>query len=289
MEENNNQYTNGNSEQNGAFYQPPAENNTQQYYQPVNDANMYQAPMMQPEPPKKKGKAGKIIGIIVGVILVAIIAFVAFGMFLDASDSENDDTSSPSVSADASQSEEDKTESSSKKKITYGKIADNAYTNEFAQFGIKLPDENWSFMEKEDLKELLAESGVQSGEDGELYVETDAEKAYYDMMMINNITGTNIQVILSETNIAAGIITSEDMYISNATASAQSSAVTSDSYKLTIAGEEYTAVDLDYTAYGTKQTIAVKKVGRNFVCIILTLYATDSMTSKDYTDMFYSL
>lgn len=293
MEEKDNQYTNGAANNNGVYYQPPAEsnenndNNAHQYYQQNADiSGVYQQPVIQQETPKKKGKAGKFIGII-AAILVVIFA-VLFVIGLNSDDADSDGTSSTAIDSQAEEQEDDDKDAG--KKITYGVFTDDTYTNEFAELGVKLPDSDWKFLSSDELCDLLSANNPQTDESGEIYIESSAETAYYDLMMLNNTTGTNIQVVLSKTNAVAGVLTSEDLYISNATSSITNSSTTtiSDTYSLNIAQQEYKAVDVEYTAYGTKQTIAVRKTGKNFVCIIVTVYEnSDSNESAYYTDMFY--
>ena len=202
----------------------------------------------------------------------------------------SDETEPDSPAATQAEETETATEKTAKNDIQFGVYTDDTYTNAFAGFGIKLPDSGWKFLKDEDIKTLLAGNNPQTNENGKVYIDSEAEKAYYDMMLMNDATGTNIQVVLSEASVAAGIITSEDLYIKNAVAGIGDSAVASDAYDLTVAGEKYRAIDLDYTSYGTKQTIAVRKVGKNFVGIIITVYSsTDSNACSYYADMFYNL
>lgn len=292
-EQNNNQYTNGQNtggadNQNGVYYQPPADNsNPQQYYQPPADNGGMYPP---PQPPKKKNKAGKIIGIILGIIVFIFVALFVIGLFVD--DSEDDGfVTQTTTQADGQTGETESQTQSSGSGITQGVISDNTYSNAFAGFGIDLPDSNWAFVTGDQLYEMLAENSPQRDENGAIYIESEAETAYYDLMMMNSTTGTNIQVILSDTNAVAGVITSEDLYLSNATSSlADSTTVIGDTYDLTIAGENYKAVNVDYTSYGTTQTLAVRKVGSDFVCLIVTVYSgLDMNGTEHYTNLFYAV
>lgn len=292
--ENNSQYHNGTNENNASnnYYQPPTENggSNQQYYQPptenagpnqqhyqppVNNGGFYQPPT----PPKKKNTALKVIAIILGIIVALFVALFIIGLLVD--DSEEGTSSTETTSQTQ---EEDSS-------VVHGVIDGNKYSNSFAGFGIDLPDSDWTFVTGDELYGMLAENDAKRDEEGNIYLESDAEKAYYDMLMMNNTTGTNLQIMLSDADAVAGAITSEELYINNMIEGVTDSTTKAgDIYTLTIAGEEYKAVDVDYTSYGTTQTFAVRKVGGDFVIVALTLYSGLDMNGADYYfDMFYKV
>lgn len=283
----------------GQYYQGVGNNNQQQYYQPVGNGNpqqqYYQPPMNNqgmpqppmPQPPKKKNKAGKVIGIILGIIVFIFVALFVIGLFVE--DEETVDTSvAESQSQELQETEEQTEEKETAKEFELGTISGDTYSNNFAGLGLKLPDSQWAFLDNDSIYEMLESSSPQRDENGGVYLEAESETAYYDLMMINNTSGTNIQVLLSETNGMAGVITSEDLYLSNSSSDVGTDGTVSDPYDITIAGEKYRAVDIDYPSYGTKQTIAAKKIGNDFVCVIVTVYnELDSNSCSYYTDMFY--
>lgn len=306
---------NGAENSNGVYYQPNAQQgayeqqNPQQsnpqpnvqsgYYPPNPQGNVppnpnmqgfYQQPPMPPQPPKKKSKAGKVIGIIVGVIVLIFVALFIYGLTLDETEYPTETVpSSQSDSGDA-QTQED-TQAEPSKEIVAGTYENGVYSNEFAGFSFTIPDDDWTFSTNDQIYEMLEGSNPVKADDGRVYIETEAEKAYYDAMILNSVTGTNIQVMLSETEGMVGVVTSEELYLSNATAGlADATTTVGDSYDLTIAGETYKAVDVDYTDYGTIQTIAARKIGSDFVCIIVTVYTGLDMNGCDYyTDLFKAL
>lgn len=307
MEENNNQYTNGQNQfpnsgsQGNGNYQQPEANGNQQYYQPPemngSQQQYYQPPqypntqVYAPEqPPKKKHTAAKVIGIIFAVIVLIFVALFVIGLFVGDTDDGGFVTQTTTQSSESS--DETQTTEAESSSFSTGTISENKYTNSFAGFGIDLPDSNWRFLGEDEVYEMLGDSSPQKDENGSIYVESEGETAYYDMMMLNDTTGTNIQVVLSQGNGVSGIITSEELYLSNASSGLEDDGTTKvgDTYSITIAGEKYTAVNVDYTAYGTTQTIAVRKVGSDFVTVIITIYSGLDMNGTDYyTDMFYTL
>ena len=308
MEENNNQYTNGQNrfgnagDQGDGNYQPPEPNGNQQYYQPPemngNQQQYYQPPQYQntqvyapAQPPKKKHTAAKVIGIIFAVIVLIFVALFVIGLFVGDTEDGGFVTQTTTQHSESADQTQQPTEAESNSFST-GTISENKYTNSFAGFGIDLPDANWRFLGEDEVYEMLGDSSPQKDENGSIYVESEGETAYYDMMMLNDITGTNIQVVLSQGNGVSGVITSEELYLSNASSGLEDDGTTKvgDTYTVTIAGEEYTAVNVDYTAYGTTQTIAVRKVGSDFVTVIITIYSGLDMNGTDYyTDMFYPM
>lgn len=306
---------NGAENSNGVYYQPnvqqgayqqqysqqsnPQSNMQGGYYPPNQQGNFppqpnmqgyYQQPPMPPQPPKKKNKALKIIGIIVGVIVLIFVALFIYGLTLDESEYLTE-TVPNSQSDDGGSQTQEETQAEPSKEIVAGTFENGVYSNEFAGFSFTVPDDDWTFSTNDQIYEMLEGSNPQKADDGRVYIETEAEKAYYDAMILNGVTGTNIQVMLSETDNFAGVITSEDMYIANATAGlADSTTNVSDTYDLTIAGETYKAVDVDYTDYGTIQTIAARKIGGDFVCVIITVYTGLDMNGCDYyTNLFKPL
>lgn len=296
---------NGNPQQ--QYYQPPVNNNQQQYYQgagngnpqgqyyqpPVNNPGMPQPPI--PQPPKKK-KTGKIIGTVIGVILgLIVLCFVGlFIIGLVVGDEESVDTSvSESQSQKIDETEEqaeteEQTEAEEEAKdFAMGTVSDGTYKNSFAGLELKLPGDEWEFLDNDSVFEMLQSSDAKQDENGAVYIETEAETAYYDVMMLNNSNGTNIQVMLSKTDAMAGVVTSEDLYLSNASGNVGYDCTVSDPYDINIAGEKYRAVDLEYSSYGTKQIIAAKKIGGDFVCIVVTVYSDlDSNDCSYYIDLF---
>lgn len=293
---------------NGAqHYQPPVNNNQQQYYQgagngnprgqyyqpPVNNPGMPQPPI--PQPPKKK-KTGKIIGIVIGAILgLIVLCFAAlFIIGLVVGDEESVDTGvSESQSQKIDETEEqaeteEQTEAEEEAKdFAMGTVSKDTYKNSFAGLELKLPGDEWEFLDNDSVFEMLQSSDAKQDENGAVYIEAEAETAYYDVMMINNSNGTNIQVMLSKTETVAGVVTSEDLYLSNASGNVGYDCTVSDPYDINIAGEKYRAVDLEYSSYGTKQIIAAKKIGGDFVCIVVTVYSDlDSNDCSYYIDLF---
>lgn len=318
-EQNNNNFTpngangngvnnvNGAENSNGVYYQPNAkqgayqQQNPQQpnpqpnmqggYYPPNTQGNVppqpnmqgfYQQPVMPPQPPKKKGKAGKVIGIIIAVVVVIFAALFIYGLTLDETEYLTETVPSSQGDSTDAQTQED-TQAEPSKEIVAGTYENGVYSNEFAGFSFAVPDDEWTFSSNDQIYEMLEGSNPQKADDGRIYIETESEKAYYDAMILNGVTGTNIQVMLSETEGMVGVVTSEELYLSNVTAGlADSTTNVSDAYELTVAGETYKAVDVDYTDYGTVQTIATRKIGSDFVCIIITVYTGLDMNGCDY-------
>lgn len=307
-EQNNNMYSNGTNGSNGTnppvennpqqqYYQPVGNNNPQQqYYQPVGNNNpqqqYYQPPMNNqampsPQPPKKKSKVGKVIGIILGIIVFIFVALFIIGLFVE--DEETLDTgTSQTQQAGEVQEQPSSEDNEETKELAAGVISGDSYSNDFAGLGITLPDSQWTFLDNDSIYEMLADSNPMRDENGGVYIESDAEIAHYDLMMLNNANGTNIQVMLSETSGMAGVITSEELFLSNASSGLGDTATVSDPYDITIADETYKAVDVNYSDYGTVQTIATKKIGSDFVCVIVTVYSDmDTNSCSYYTDMFF--
>lgn len=275
----------GNSNPQQQYYQPPGNNNPQQqYYQPP----MNNQGMPSPQPPKKKSKVGKVIGIILGIIVFIFVALFIIGLFVEDEETLDTGTSQTQQAGEVQEQPSSEEDNEEAKELAAGVISGDSYSNDFAGLGITLPDSQWTFLDNDSIYEMLADSSPMRDENGGVYIESDAEVAHYDLMMLNNANGTNIQVMLSETSGMAGVITSEELFLSNASSGLGDSATVSDPYDITIADETYKAVDVNYADYGSMQTIATRKIGSDFVCVIVTVYSDmDTNSCSYYTDMFF--
>lgn len=257
--------------QNSYFYHPDGNNdeNMQQYYQQT-----------QPEQPKKKRKAKKalkIIEIIFGVLIILFIALVIIAVVTDDTDYDADESTA--------QSEMQDDESG---KPVLGTFADESYTNEHADLKFNLPGENWEFKSDEYIYDIFRNSGGETDEDGNVFLNGGNAKYYYDMMALDNTTSTSVQFVVTKPEKSIFSTTTEDMFLNNSKA-VSGEAAASEIYDITIAGETYRAIDLydEDSELGFGQTMAAKKLDDEFVIIIISGYAkVIDENLSDYIDYF---
>lgn len=262
--------------QNSYFYNPDSNNdeNMQQYYQQT-----------QSEPPKKKSKAKKvlkIIGIIFGVLIILFIALVIIAVVTDDTDYDADESISQNELIDEERD-----------KPVLGAFTEQSYVNEYVGVKFNLPDENWEFKSDEYIYDIFRNSGGEIDEDGDMFLNSGNTKHgytkyYYDMMAEDNTTLTSVQFVVTKPEKRIFNTTTEDMFL-NSSKSVSGEAAASEIYDITIAGENYRAIDLydEDSELGFGQMMAAKKLDDEFVIIIISGYANviDENLS-DYIDYF---
>lgn len=249
--------------------------------QPVNtyfvppassDAEMFNGgmPVQNVGAPKKKGKGGKVVLIIIGIIALIVIGLIVLGA-LAGGDS---DVSDPS--AGTSQNAGGKTV------FKHGTVDESGYTNESLGIRINNPD-GWDIPTSDEMSEFLE---IYPNEEGKFI---DVDGVAYEFLTINMDTGANIIVSSMDGNIADALL-SEDDYI-NGLASDYNGVNerASAPFEKTIGSRTYKCIDADSWVDGDKvaQRIIVAKEGKQYFCVILTIFPDyDDVTLDELTDNY---
>jgi len=167
---------------------------------------------------------------------------------------------------------------SAQKEFARGEWAENVYTSEFAEIKYELP-EAWVYATDEEIKEVIGQGVDLINDSSELDVSEDYldQAAVYDMFAQNPATGSNVQVIFeSMKSVPGSSRIDENAYIEITKELLISTEIAeynfSDSYEITIGGNTYTVLDLDYELWGVsvQQRYCTRKIGDFMTAVIIT-------------------
>lgn len=276
------------SENNSQYYTPPTQQ--QNGFGQDNQYNIpNSAPFSYPQAidynsgapaKKKKLSTGAIIGIVIGTIVVigiffTIIWFAVIHSFMQNDYTTNDD-SSESYTED----------------IEFGDVTNgNLYINNFADLKLKLPGESWEFLPKEEIYQYYQDLGINVYYDEttqETYMIDPVGTSYVDAFLRNTADGSNVQIMLIESNSAFDTLNDYFSIIESELNSTYSDAYMDDVGIFTFGNNMYSVIEGGGTANGVSvvQYYAGTNINGNFVIITATF---DKNSAPSFMEFFDSL
>lgn len=279
---------NGASSNTSQYYNPPVASKNgfgqgNQYNIPNNASFPYQqATNYNPSAPTKKKKlsTGAIIGIVIGTIVVigiifTIICFAVIHSFMQNDYTMNDDPS------------ESYTED-----IEFGDITNgNLYINNFADLKLKLPGDEWEFLSKEEIYEHYLDLGINVNYDEttkETYMNDPAGTTYADAFLVNTADGSNVQIMLIESNSAFDTLNDYFSIIESELNSTYSDAYMDDVGIYTFGSNMYSVIEGGGTTNGVSivQYYAGTNINGDFVIITATF---EKNSAPGFMEFFESI
>lgn len=170
--------------------------------------------------------------------------------------------------------------------FSLGEIQGNAYYNSFAGLMFNLPSDDWSFLSAEETAQLANAKVSKSKAIYSNFYGT----FYYDACISDKKTKTTVQLALFKSSEKKNLTAKQ---MANVVYERQKDIYDDfkhgDFYELQVAGSTYLCTDCVYTQDGTDKrcTLAVRKIGSDFVCITTDLILNnDENLSSDYLSIF---
>ncbi|MCH5320573.1 MAG: zinc ribbon domain-containing protein [Eubacterium sp.] len=170
--------------------------------------------------------------------------------------------------------------SSDDAEFSVGVIENNVYTNEFTNIKYVLPDDDWSFVQYDELLSLTDGAEIDE-KTGVTVIDTGIEKTYFVAVASQATTGTNVQFMIvdsktyltSDMSAQEYIETTVDAVIPDYEGFVGSEKVTT----CKIGTDTYSRIDAVYNSQGVDvaQTYLCQKIGDYYSFIVITTTAGD--------------
>lgn len=179
-------------------------NNPQQYNSLNNGQpnNFYTQQQNYMPAKKKKLSKGAIIAIvIVAIFIVGALGFAAVKIYQYQKAVEAvENIEMPEIpDFDIDSDFETYGDFSENETVTYGTVNENEYINSYADLNIITPSDEWDLLSKAEIYEFYSELGTAVTFDEttqETYYANLGGNVYYDMIMVNTVNNSNVQVML---------------------------------------------------------------------------------------------
>lgn len=245
--------------------------------------------------PKKNKKLSK--GAIIAIVVVSVLILAALGFgaekliqYQKAVDAVESIETPEIPDFDMDSDFDTYADSSSESSIGFGDVDGNEYVNSYADLKFVSPADEWSFLSKEEINQFYSdlETTVSFDETTkETYYEDINGKVYYDMVMINTVDNSNVQVMLVE-NDGDNKATLDDYFnmFESELSSSYEDATFESAGIMTLGSNIYSVKKCNATVYGSNvvQYYAGANVDDGFVIIVATFSGDDDVNFLQFFD-----
>ena len=168
-------------------------------------------------------------------------------------------------------------------KLTRGTVEDNVYTSAYASLKFTAP-EGWGFTTDEQLASMMDLSmDAMTNAGMEFSEEAMQKQLLFDMMASNTATGSYVLLQFENLALSGNTGMSAEKYLSYTKDQLEQADVTTyefhDIVETEFCGQTYQMMQADMTDYGAAQYFYSRKLDKYMVCIIVTVFGSDSFDS----------